>query len=393
MGNLSFAVEDLSKTTDQIRAESRNPAMDSSLCDKLKTQLQEIEEPLREALECAERIKSIVGDLKVFSRSDEKKIEAVNVCEVMESCLRMAKNDIRHRAHLTRNYGDVPLVAANEARLGQIFLNLVMNAVHAIPEGQADKNEIQIVTRTDNLGHVIVEVRDTGAGMPESTLAHIFDPFFTTKPIGVGTGLGLSICHRIITEFGGQIRVESEVGKGTVFQVVLSTATTSESHAHHPIVETKNDRQGKILVVDDEIMVGKVVQRILAGEHDVVVVSSAPAALEQISQGQNFDLILCDLMMPGMSGMDLHDKLSSSAPELAKKIVFMTGGAFSFQARKFLDQVETPHITKPFNVANVRKLVQKIVNKSSNDTSLSDNHVDRSGVLSNEKIRSQNKSA
>jgi len=295
--------------------------------------------------------------LKVFSRSDEDKTGAVDVRRVIESSLRMAWNEIRHRARLVKEYGDVPPVEGNEGRLGQVFLNLVMNAAQAIPEGRADKNENRVVTKQDDHGRVVVEVRDTGSGIPDSVISRIFDPFFTTKPIGVGTGLGLAICHRIVTALGGELVVESQVGKGSVFRTILPTAKGEAAEVSHPPAAIVPGRRGRILVVDDEPKLGAAVRRMLSAEHEVLAVTSARDAIGRVSKGERFDIILCDLMMPEMTGMDLHAELLRLAPEQAEKVIFMTGGAFTSRARVFLDQVRNPRVEKPFDVGGLRALV------------------------------------
>ena len=183
-------------------------------------------EAISDARECAIRAGRIVQDLKVFSRSpDEEPRHAVDLRQVLESTARMARTVMRQRARLVIEHGSVPPVWACEARLGQVFLNLIVNAAHAIPEGHANVHEVRLVTRVSNDEDMVAaEVRDTGSGMEPHVVRKLFTPFFTTKPIGEGTGLGLSICHRIVTGFGGTIEVESQVGKGSVFRVLLPVA-------------------------------------------------------------------------------------------------------------------------------------------------------------------------
>jgi len=148
----------------------------------------------------------------------------VLIDRVVDSSIRMASNEIRHRAQLVRNYREVPPVHGNEARLGQVFLNLIVNAAQAIPEGRAGANEIRVSTWLGENDRVITEVSDTGTGIPPDALARIFDPFFTTKPSGAGTGLGLAICRRIVTSLGGDILVDSQLGRGTTIRVSLPAA-------------------------------------------------------------------------------------------------------------------------------------------------------------------------
>jgi signal transduction histidine kinase len=327
--------------------------------------LSEIEQPLHDAQEAAERVRVIVRDLKMLSRSgDEEHHGPVDIHRVLDSALRMASNEIRHRARLVRQYSELPPVEGNEARLGQLFLNLVINAAQSIAEGRAEANEIRIVTARAGEREVAVEVHDTGCGIPRESLKQIFDAFYTTKPIGIGTGLGLAICHRIVTSHGGTIAVESEVGSGTVFRINLpvsrSQATVSETPTERPAMA----RRARILVIDDEEGLCSAIQRILESEHDVATVNSAAAALKLLKSESPFDLILCDLMMPEMTGMDLHAELAQSQPDLAAKMIFMTGGAFTENASRFLEQHPGRAIDKPFKPSGLRERVRGLVGET-----------------------------
>jgi CheY-like chemotaxis protein len=320
----------------------------------------EIQTPLDDAVEAAQRVRFIVRDLKIFSRSpNDAERGPVNVETIMESSLRMAWNEIRHRANLVKRYGLVPEVEGNEARLGQVFLNLVVNAAQSLPTGQAEQNEIGVRTSVEG-ECVIVEVSDTGAGIPPEVIGRIFDAFFTTKAVGVGTGLGLAICQRIVTDMGGTLTVKSELGKGTTFRVSVPIARKKE---HDVVALTPQlpviGRRGRILVVDDEELVLRSVRRILSQEHDVLAMVSAEEALAVCAGGEKFDLILCDLMMPDMTGMDFHRELSLIAPEQAERMIFVTGGAFTEKARAFLSETPKEQLEKPFNSANLRAIVQR----------------------------------
>jgi CheY-like chemotaxis protein/anti-sigma regulatory factor (Ser/Thr protein kinase) len=258
----------------------------------------------------------------------------------------------------------VPSVEANEARLGQVFLNLLVNAAQALHEGRAQHNEIRVSSRLVG-ERVIVEVSDTGVGIPPAIIGRIFDPFFTTKAVGVGTGLGLAICQRIVTDMGGELTVESEVGKGTTFRVTLPVSRGEERDTAVPVESVPvAGRRGKILVVDDEKLIVSVVKRILSKEHDVVAFVAAKEALALCESGEKFDLILCDLMMPDMTGMDFHRELSLIAPDQANRMIFLTGGAFTAKARNFLSDTPKEHIEKPFDVANLRAIVQRYLRSS-----------------------------
>ncbi|HEX8821011.1 MAG TPA: ATP-binding protein [Archangium sp.] len=190
---------------------------------------QELLSALAEATEGAERVRLIVQDLKTLSRPDDVALAPVNLAAVVRGAARMAHHEVRDRARLVQECDAVPAVRANAARLGQVFLNLLINAAHAIEPGRVGENEIRVGARVSAPGHVTVEVRDTGSGIPTEHLKRVFDPFFTTKPVGVGTGLGLSVCHRIITALGGELRVESEPGRGTTFLITLPIAEDTVS--------------------------------------------------------------------------------------------------------------------------------------------------------------------
>jgi signal transduction histidine kinase/ActR/RegA family two-component response regulator len=364
--NLQIVQEDIAKATAALRSRIDQKG-DSSSAERtdesVVNQLTALETPLRDAQEAADRVRRIVRDLKIFSRGDDEKIGAVHVRPVLESSLRIASNEIRHRARLVEEYGDIPATAGNEGQLGQVFLNLIVNAAHAIPEGSADRNELRVITKQDARGRVVVEIRDTGSGMPPAVLSRVFDPFFTTKPIGVGTGLGLAICHRIVTDLGGQMEVESVVGKGTTVRTILPIALDEASEVVVLAEAIAYGQRGRVLVIDDEVMLGKAVCRMLAPQHDVIALTSARAALLSFAQGERFDLILCDLMMPELTGMDLHAELMLLDPAQAQRVVFMTGGAFTNKAREFLDTVANLRIEKPFNRAVLMAIVERGMRK------------------------------
>ena len=333
----------------------------SALAERLAPdELAELQELLGDACAGAQRVRTIVRDLKIFSRAEEDNRGPVDVQRVLESSLRMAWNEVRHRAQLVREYQPVPPVEANESRLGQVFLNLLVNAVQALPDGYADQNQIRLRTRLDGSGRVVAEVEDSGPGIPPEILQRLFTPFFTTKPRGVGTGLGLSICQRIVSSFGGEIAVESVVGRGTLFRVSLpaSTASRQPLPAATPAVSPAA-RRGRVLVVDDDPLSSTAVSRALAADHEVTTCDAADVALARLVRGERFDVIVCDLMMPVKTGVEFHADVLAHAPECAARIIFLTGGAFTVKARRFLDRIPNLRLEKPFVVADLRALVNE----------------------------------
>lgn len=318
----------------------------------------ELLEELRDAREGAERIRNIVRDLRVFSRSEDTDCGPVALPKVLDSTLRMAWNEIRHRARLVKNYGPTPEVDASESRLGQIFLNLVVNAAQAITNDPAKKrHSITVTTKTSETGDAIVEVTDTGPGIPPEVMRDMFRPFFTTKPIGVGTGLGLPICNRLVSDVGGSIEVESTLGEGTTFRILLPAASRPSTTLNEPAVPTPVARRARVLVVDDEPMIGNAVKRALGKEHEIVPALSAEEALAYLATDKDIDLVLCDLLMPQMTGMELYEVLRGSDPQLAEQMIFLTGGAFTTRAKAFLDEVPNQRIEKPFDPLHLRALL------------------------------------
>jgi PAS domain S-box-containing protein len=323
----------------------------------------DLSEELKDARVAADRVREIVRDLKIFSRGEEDRHGPVDVEHVLESTLRMAWNELRHRAKLVKNYGKVPHVDAHESRLGQVFLNLIINAAHAIPAGNYEANEIRISTSVDPAGRVVVDIADTGTGISPEIRPRLFTPFFSTKPVGVGTGLGLAISHRIITQFGGTITYDTEVGKGTEFHITLPIAggasipqSTQKIWTRAPAV-----RRGNVLVIDDEETLAQAIRRFLSVEHNVTAVYRARDALDLLELGTRYDVILCDLMMPQITGMELHAEIVRIDPVQASRIVFLTGGAFTPSARDFLIGTTNRRIEKPFDLKEVRRLVNELI--------------------------------
>jgi PAS domain S-box-containing protein len=317
-----------------------------------------------QARQGAERVRLVVRGLEVFARADEERRGPIALQSVVELAVNLARNEIRHRARLIKEYRQDPYVEADEPRLSQVFVNLLVNAAQAIDEGKADENEIRVVVTTNAAGAAVVEVGDTGCGIPEANRGQIFDPFFTTKPVGTATGLGLSIAHGVVTAHGGEISFESSTsGRGVTFRVVLPAIRPVRPLPPpvRPAVGVAPGRRGHVLVVDDEPLIATVLRRILAADHEVTTARNGREAMERIDRGDRFDVILCDVMMPVMNGMAFHEQLSKAVPEQAEKIVFITGGAFTPAAKAFLDRVTNPRVEKPFESLNIRRIIRSLV--------------------------------
>jgi PAS domain S-box-containing protein len=315
-----------------------------------------------DAREGVGRVNAIVRDLRSLSRPEEQRHGPVDVTAVLTSSLKMANNQIRHRARVVEDYeSDLPPVEGDPSKLGQVVINLLLNAAQAIVDGDLEQNEIRICASTTvDSKHVKIDISDTGIGIPTAIIGRIFDPFFTTKEPGTGTGLGLAISHQIVRSMGGDITVESKAGAGSTFTLILPIANgeTREQVRERKSVPRFTQR---VLIVDDEAAVGRSLQMLLAPETDVVAVLSADDALAQLDDGDAFDAILCDLMMPHNSGMQFYEAITVSRPEYLSRIIFMTGGAFTPQARAFLAKLDRPHLEKPFSEQELRDAIASAI--------------------------------
>jgi signal transduction histidine kinase len=317
---------------------------------RLVAEIEKAREPFDNIRDGIERMRLIARDLRTFARVDDHDLAPIDVREVLRSAIRMASNETRYRASVVTDFAPVPWVMASEPRLAQVFLNLLVNAAQAFPaDGRPGTCDIRLSTAVDARGRVLVEVKDNGPGIEPSVLPRIFEPFFTTKPVGVGTGLGLSVCRNIVVSYGGEITAESQLGKGSTFLVALPPA------ANGPPVSTRRDlpvvpvRPARVLVIDDDKVLGNAFRMTLSLEFEVRVVSSGAEALQVLAQDGSFDFVFCDLMMPEMSGMDVFAELSRRQPELTERVLFMTGGVYSPEVRAFIASVPNRCLQKPFD--------------------------------------------
>jgi signal transduction histidine kinase len=353
LSNVSFAKDELSRLADEVATAP------SANIESMRGKLSQVMDALVDANQGAERVQSIVRDLRSFSRAEEDRRGPVDVHRVLEVAITVARSEVRRRAQLVTEYQpDLPEIDANEGRLAQVFINVLLNAAHAIPEGNPRDEWVRIITREGDQRRVVVEITDTGVGMAADVRARAFDPFFTTKPIGVGTGLGLFVCHSIVSSIGGIIAVDSAPGRGSTFRIEFPSRASQAMQAA-PMVRSTPPRRGTLLIVDDEPLVCSSLKRSLTRDYEVKTVHSARAALDLIEGGEQFDLILCDLMMPEMSGMDLYYELGRRHSVARDRMVFFTGGAFTARAREFLNAVPNARLEKPADIGQIRALLRQ----------------------------------
>ena len=374
--NLGFALRQLDEFDDfqtDLQRELRrrlgereaDDLLDSLSMARHRQRKRSIKEALEDAQHGSRRIRDIVGQLRNLARNDGDDSITFEPRKTLEWAINMASNEIRHRARLVLDFTELPTLRGKESRLGQVFLNLIINAAHAIEEGAVDENEIRISSGIADGGMVYVDISDTGKGIAPEHLERIFDPFFTTKDVGEGTGLGLHICQSIIDSYGGRIEVESEPGTGSRFRVYLPICVTDASekprHADQDAHPRSEESKGRILIVDDEGRFRNALFRILQHRHHVTLADSGEVALRYLELEQHFDLILCDMMMPKMTGMDFYEALERNHPRCTERVVFMSGGAFTQRSKEFLEHTENLYIEKPFERERLLELLTELI--------------------------------
>ena len=317
------------------------------------------------------RIRDIVKDLSDLARSKDNPNEIIDIRQVVESTIKIAANEISHRAKLHTDFQSVSPVQGDRSKLSQVILNLLMNAAQSISAGRVDENSITIRI-FEKEQKICLEIRDSGKGINAEDLSHIFDPFFTTKEVGQGTGLGLSISRQIITDHGGEIEAESKEGEDTVFRISLPASqelvserdqklTAKDEQAPEPKVYSNDSiSRARILLIDDEPMVLNIIKELLSLSHDVMTADNAEIAIELLEKDASYDVIICDLMMPRVSGMEFYEIIKSRWPELARRTAFSTEGAFAKEAQIFVDLVTQPIIAKPPTLEQLLKVVSEL---------------------------------
>jgi PAS domain S-box-containing protein len=318
-----------------------------------------IRERLSEIEHGITRVASITEGLRSFARADDAPPGPVDLAATLERALKMVENDVRHRAELVKQIDELPLVVGNASRLEQVIINVLLNALQALPAEGAHTISVTVATRDADT--VVLAVRDTGRGIPDAIRGRIFDPFFTTRRIGEGMGLGLAVCKTIIEGFGGSIEVESTPGSGTTMRIVLRTYHGTAPAPGAPSRPASASARRKILIIDDERLVRDALVRLLSAEHDVIATGNGEAGLAAIA-ASSFDVIICDVMMPGMNGREVHRRIATDHPGLERRLVFISGGTFTPELDEFLTTTTNRCLTKPFKLDDVFVAIEATAN-------------------------------
>lgn len=352
-----------------IAHEVNNPlAYVSMNVDMLKEEIQDLPDDVRARIvdllggiaDGTERIKHIIQPMRQMSRIDARQTVRTSVRTALETALAATEFERRHQARLVLEVQDTPEVLGDPTELVQVFVNLLSNALHAMetsPNPNGHELRVRLFSEDDN---VVIEIEDTGSGISKENMGMIFNPFFSTRMRETGTGLGLSIVHSIITDMNGTIEVHSQLERGTTFRIVFSAVKVEvEAEAFVPTVVAGvgvvASRRAKVVVVDDEPMILQSITRVLS-KHEVTCFGTGREALEYLMTHDNPDLVICDITMPGMSGPELFSHIFEASPDLAKRMVFVTGGAFTTQTEQFLNRSDIRCLHKPVPSEVLRKL-------------------------------------
>ena len=317
---------------------------------------------VNEAIEAAwtggRYVREIVSDLKAITKMDSV-ADHCDPCEVIRIASRMALADLRHRARLDLKLSDVTEVQLSSARLSQVVLNILSNAVHAFQDGDQASNRIS-VEAYERRDRVTIVIEDNGMGISAEDLSHVSEPFFTRRGEKGGTGLGLSICRRIVTEAGGELKINSKLGHGTKVTVTLPSASKEDQSLHGAAANSEIALEGRkrVIVIDDEPLITSLLDRILRRHFKVVIFNNARMALKCIEEGAEFDLALCDIMMPEMDGPRLYEAAGHRLPFL-----FLTGGAVTGKNMAFASRMasEGRLIYKPFESAQLVRAIKQVL--------------------------------
>lgn len=315
----------------------------------LLTTIENVRAMARDNLDGMERIASIVRGLTVFARAKTASAAPVDVGELCRTSSNLVLHQIRLRARFELDLAPTPPVIAEAGTLGQVLVNLLINAAQAIEEGDVSSNRVTMRTRVVGES-VVISVTDTGRGIDPEHAEQIFEPFFSTKPEGEGTGLGLAISREIVENHGGTLTVGRSPELGACFEVRLPVSRDAVSRSDGPERSDTSRVRRRILLVDDEPQLLSALQRSLERHHCVVTASGGAEALAILRDSEPFEVVVCDLVMPGVDGLATFEAIDRDFPELVPRLVFLSGGTPTPRAARILDRRGVDTLRKPVRV-------------------------------------------
>jgi PAS domain S-box-containing protein len=343
IGNLDMALEELREISGPSPSARQNDLL----------------EMLGDARMGADRIRKIVRGLRALSREDLA-LQPVDLHQVIDNSIGMSLHELRHRATVRVDMNGDHSALADEARLTQVLVNLLVNAAQAFPAADPDANLVTVRVSASTPDKIRISVIDNGPGVSPELQSRIFDPFFTTKAVGHGTGLGLAVSRGILAGLGGELTLDPGTERGASFHLDLVRADALDSvpTAHKPHGQAP---RGRILVIDDDAAVLSTLKRALSRDHDVVALRDPRLVEQELTRDPAFHAILCDLMMPHLSGMDVYDMIRTRFPRMAERVIFMTGGSTAEASDRFLAEIPNEVIEKPFTLTGILALARRKV--------------------------------
>jgi two-component system NtrC family sensor kinase len=333
----------------------------------------ELQQDLDKIVAQGQRVANIVRNLLDFARQRPLEKKPVQVNDVLRSTLDLLAYELHtHNVEcVTHLSPDLPLTMADPHRLQQAFVNLINNAHYAMTKAHAG-GQLTVTTEVATTAAfadqqadadlvIRIAITDDGPGILPDVLPRIFDPFYTTKQQGEGTGLGLSVCHGIVKEHNGHIWAENNPQQGATFFIELPVVTSNALAKARPAQQIEKvvfPRAARILAIDDELDVLAVLDRLLGNEgYQIDLAEDGETGLALIEK-TDYDLILCDVRMPGMDGIEVYQRIKLRDPELAQRVVFVTGDTIRPTTRRFLEESGLPYLGKPFDLTDLIKTVR-----------------------------------
>lgn len=335
--------------------------------------LREIPELLADSIAAGRQIKAVVAEMRSFAHPGESSGESVALDQLIKEATALIAREVRFKARLEQQLDYAPSLVVDRALLSQALLNILINASQALDDGAPETHWIRVATAERN-GGVEIEVSNNGERIADENAGKVFDPFFTTKAPGAGVGLGLSIAHETVAHHGGYIALSTK--PHTTFRIWLPLDTGKVVHSIEPLAseppsESPPGAGPRVLIVDDEYLVRNGFRRALDRHFEVSLAAGAQQALLLIEQN-DYDVVLCDLLMPETTGMDLFARVQQTSPDLAARFVFLTGGTANNEAREFLQSVKNARAFKPLDNDELVRLVERAARKGRRAASASD---------------------